>query len=351
VPNSGASLVNILKMCNSFSSVGGDIRISMPVESSETAIDCLKGYGISIPSPYFFPKKLGRFLFILWSVLKSKNENRKIFTRSVEVGFLACVLGVDFVLELHSPHTERPFYIREMLKVILRSNRMILLVAISAALKDMLVRHYSMDERSILVLHDGSDIEIDGVKVNDQVKDIGYIGHLYKGRGIDLILEIARNFPDLNFHIVGGDQKDVEYWKNVSTENMKFYGHITHQEASEIRINMDILLAPYQLDTRTRGGVNSTSWMSPLKVFEYMASGVPFVCSEISVLKEVLQNERNCLLVTANELPEWIRAIDRLKGDREIRQSLAVSAFSDIEQHYSWNNRAKKILNQMSRKE
>ena len=37
--------------------------------------------------------------------------------------------------------------------------------------------------------------------------------------------------------------------------------------------------------------------MSPLKLFEYLASGTPILCSNIKVLREVLKNQYNSILI------------------------------------------------------
>ena len=49
---------------------------------------------------------------------------------------------------------------------------------------------------------------------------VGYVGHLYKGRGIETIVECAKKLSDMTFHIVGGTQKDVNYWKNFINKSL-----------------------------------------------------------------------------------------------------------------------------------
>ena len=43
---------------------------------------------------------------------------------------------------------------------------------------------------------------------------IGYVGHLYKGKGIEVIqLLLNKCNNDIEFHIVGGTEKDINEWK------------------------------------------------------------------------------------------------------------------------------------------
>lgn len=320
----------------------------MPVKNKQDALKSLEGYDVKIPSPFFFSTYLRRIGFIVLSVLKAKSTERIIYTRSVEVSLLASLLSIPNVIELHSPLTERPFYFPKLLNIALRSPYTLKVISISEALKDMVDHIYALEKDRVIVLPDGADVKIKKVELNKDLKKVGYIGHLYKGRGIELILELAKHFRDLEFHIVGGELSDIEHWKNHASSNVIFYGHLSHKEAGEVRHKMDLLLAPYQTKTLTRAGINSTSWMSPLKVFEYMASGIPFISSDLPVLREVL-NEENCTLVTADDMQAWKISIQKMKDDYHLRVMLASQALKDMHTKFSWNNRAKKIIRELQK--
>jgi len=79
-------------------------------------------------------------------------------------------------------------------------------------------------------------------------------------------------------------------------------------------------------------------------MFEYMASGVPLIASDLPVLREVLKPEYNCVMVAPDDIEAWARAILRLSGDSELRNRLASNASNDIIQTHNWRNRAKVIL-------
>ncbi|MCD8568755.1 MAG: glycosyltransferase [Geovibrio sp.] len=82
--------------------------------------------------------------------------------------------------------------------------------------------------------------------------------------------------------------------------------------------------------------------MSPLKIFEYMASKKPIICSDLPVLREVL-NENNSILVQCDSTGEWVEAISRLK-DEQLRGKLAAKAYDDFSEHYTWLKRAESVL-------
>ena len=65
------------------------------------------------------------------------------------------------------------------------------------------------------------------------------------------------------------------------------------EETEKFRLKMDILLAPYQdrVTVAQSDNITTERWMSPLKLFEYMAAGKAIICSDIPVLREILEND------------------------------------------------------------
>ena len=83
----------------------------------------------------------------------------------------------------------------------------------------MFLENGYLNESLIYVAHDGADevsnfdnkIDLSGKKQNLKV---GYVGHLYKGKGMEVISSIAEKLDDdIEIHIIGGFNKDINYWK------------------------------------------------------------------------------------------------------------------------------------------
>ena len=84
--------------------------------------------------------------------------------------------------------------------------------------------------------------------------------------------------------------------------------------------------------------------MSPMKMFEYLASGVPIVSSDLPVLREILHHSVNSLLVPAADLHAWISAVDSLSGNRQLADSLGTRAHQQYLSEHTWIVRANAIL-------
>lgn len=106
----------------------------------------------------------------------------------------------------------------------------------------------------------------------------------------------------------------------------------------------DLVLIPYQPSIRT------VATMSPMKLFEAMASGRPIIASDLATVREIVEHERNALLVDAEDSQAWIAAIERLRDDRDLARTIAEQARRDAEA-YDWSRRAEGILDAIARQQ
>jgi len=89
-------------------------------------------------------------------------------------------------------------------------------------------------------------------------------------------------------------------------------------------------------------GGDIAKYLSPMKLFEYMACGRAIISSDLPVLREIL-NDENAVLLPPDDLTTWVTAIRDLSTNPEQRARLAAQAQQDVIQ-YSWRARAQNIL-------
>ena len=166
-----------------------------------------------------------------------------------------------------------------------------------------------------------------------------YIGKVAKNRGLEIIIKLAENFPKIVFHIIGGDEKEIKYWKNESKnlENIIFHGFINPKDTYKYRNLCDILLAPYM------NADKNFEYMSPIKIFEYMASKTPMICSDSKIIRESL-NEKYTMLVDNEDINAWIKAVEKLYSDKEFRENMVKNVYEYCVQNFTYEARCKKIL-------
>src|SRR5690606_33969333 len=217
------------------------------------------------------------------------------------------------------------------------SRDFIALVVITESLKtDVLEIVGKRYKDNIHVLPDAADI--DRFDYRPQIGapsklKVGYVGSNYPGKGWEII-ELLPERCDNEFHIYGFSHEANSF------SNAKFYGKIPYAQIPEAFNTFDIGLLPNQPDVIMLGGDNIGKYTSPMKLFEYMASGKVIVASDLPVIKEILKDEHNALLVPPDDVRAWVNAINRLDGDRELYRRLQKQAYSDVCDFYSYRARA-----------
>ncbi len=122
-----------------------------------------------------------------------------------------------------------------------------------------------------------------------------------------------------------------------------FAGYRPPAEIPQWLFAADVLAMPYAESLETATGEDTSGWMSPLKMFEYMAAGRPIVASDLPALREVLRHESNALLAAPGRADSLKEQINRLLADEALAERLSCQARADAE-GYTWEKRAETIL-------
>ena len=175
---------------------------------------------------------------------------------------------------------------------------------------------------------------------------IGYTGHMYPGRGVSLILEIASRLPQFSFLLVGGDPHGVRDIQVKLGErklvNVFLTGFVPNTDLPEYQAACDVLLMPYQRMVSASSGGDIGRFLSPMKLFEYLACGRVIISSDLPVLSEVL-NASNAILLPPEKPNLWVSALLDLKENHIRRETLSSNARRDSKA-YSWESRAARIF-------
>ena len=348
-----ANSIHVMKMCQAFADNGHEVVLLAPdrYKEYENGVDDVYEFVRILKFYYKYMK--GKVFFQLFSILKilQKIHPELVYGRYTPGCLISSIFNYKTIFESHSPIWHSGFLDKFSFEIMKKMPSFKRLVVISNALKNMYLENKYLINDKIQVAHDGADEVIDFENKVELLGDknslkVGYVGHLYKGRGIELIIECAKNIKDMTFHIVGGTLEDIMYWKKqvkyLEIENIFFYGFVSPKEAVCYRI-----LAPYANQVSVSGNIGDTSkFMSPLKIFEYMSHKKAIICSDIPVLREVL-SKKNSILVAADNSQEWIIAIEELRN-KKIRNKLSFQALDDFHDRYSWKQRSEKVIEGMN---
>lgn len=345
-----------MKMCESLARVSG-LPVTMYAEklSSVEIRDLFKDYKVAENFQLNLinrPRLKGReWIFAFKTLCRIIGRKSLVFGRRLYPCWFATVSGKKVVFEVHDLVDQDSWITRQLFNRMMRHKNVILIVAITENLRGILMDSYGVDPEKIVVLPDAAS---EVVKSNEQVDSqntmgVGYVGHLYPGKGMEVILELAQLMPEVQFHIIGGRDEDIQKWKNRGRDrkNVTFFGHVPHKYVSDLMARFSIALAPLQKRVEVASGYDIANFTSPLKIFEYMAANKAIVASDIPVLREVLNDMENAILCPPDDIHCWKHAIELLLNDTDLRQRLSSRARKDFERNYTWDGRAKRILSEV----
>jgi len=214
-------------------------------------------------------------------------------------------------------------------------------VAITQALASELRGRFG-DRPDVYVVPDGGPTPSPLVPVSGTSSRplVGYAGHLYPWKGVDVLIHALATLPDVDGLVVGGhpaerDRARVEALADTLhvRERVRFTGQLPPADVPAQLLTASILVLP-----NTPSAI-SERYTSPLKLFEYMALGRPIVASDLPSIREVLTDGETAMLVAPGDPAALAAAIRRLVADPPLAARLASAAHA-LSAHYTWDQRA-----------
>lgn len=369
LPSRSANSVHVMHQCNALDQIG--VKVSLYAKRTkydlfELALELQKNYGVdthnwnltTFHSKISYADTLRIALMAVRPILRAP-RSEIVLSRNLHAAWLLATAQRPILFETH----QLEYGIRKYMQRWIMTQPWVRTIVISECLIDCLEEHHSIKLHDPLVLHDGAPAGVvrllpkyrrEGLAalLNMPVNDLahwsgvcGYFGHLYPGRGIEIIEAMAIARPSCLFLVVGGNDSDVISRRINAPKNLKFIGHVSHQLAQNLQRTVDVLLMPYQQSVSIGiAGHDTARWMSPMKMFEYLAAGVPIISSDLPVLREILLNEKNCILVSPADVNSWTSALDRIINNTEFAEYIGSNAHFQYQREHTWNSRAEKII-------
>jgi glycosyltransferase involved in cell wall biosynthesis len=214
----------------------------------------------------------------------------------------------------------------------------------------------------VIVLPDGVDLDLfEGLPSKDDCRRrlglplgrpiIGYIGRfrtLEMEKGIPELVEAMGDLSSVNgaeplLLCVGGPMDAVPTYLELARrigipqDRLRFVDRVPNIEVPYWIRAFDVALAPFPWVD------HYAYFMSPLKLFEYMATGVPILATDLPSIREVLRHGENAWLVPPSNPKALAEGIRHLLENPALAERLAQQARKDVRQ-YTWKRRAAVIL-------
>jgi len=354
--------MQVMKACQAICQLGHEVHLFLPRQEPHlNSIDLPSFYGLKTHFPIeWLASQPGfhRYDFVFQAVRKARSLNVDIsYVWLLQAGIFSLLAHLPVILELHGPPEGN--FGPALFNLFQRIPGKKRILPITHALANQIQERFNFDVNDPLLTRispNGVDLEkycdLPEPSVARELLGLpplltaGYTGHLYRGRGMTVLMELARRFPDISFLWVGGQPAEVSKWReNFITnkvENITLTGFIQNSQLPMYQAAADILLMPYEKVITGSSGGNSTDYASPMKMFEYMAARRAIISSDLPVIQEIL-NSTNAWLCPPEDIDAWSQAIGCLITDAEKRLVLAKQAWQDV-QKYSWLERSRNAL-------
>lgn len=372
IPSLTANSIQAMKAAQALMQLGHEIKMFAPKETDIVNYESLiTHYGLRLaPDLELLPsiKRLKRLDFILHARRAARKFGAElIYTWLPQSAVLGLWSGYPVVLEMHADNSGLlgAWWMRQFWKA---KGRKVLTVTTSA-LRKALERSTRLPFKDEAVILAPNGVELERyenlpcpAEARRQLNlpeglTIGFTGHIYPGRGADLLFELARQMPAVNFLWVGGEAQSVEFWRGKLNEarmtNVTMTGFVQHERIPLYQAAADVLLMPYSRSVAASSGQDIAEVINPMKMFEYMAAGRAIISADLPSIREVL-NEGNAVLVEAGTwelvIGKWKVEIERLLADESKRTALGAQARRDVEQ-FTWVKRAERIMQKAAGRE
>lgn len=175
---------------------------------------------------------------------------------------------------------------------------------------------------------------------DDRGFTVGFVGTLKPWHGVDVLVRAFATAagPDWRLLVCGdGPERDVlERLARDLGARVDFTGAVAPEHVPDHLASMDVAVAPYP-DAPGH-------YFSPLKVYEYLAAGLPVVASRIGQTEEVLDHDTTGLLVAPGDADALAAALCALRQDPARRRRLGSAGRRLVEDEHGWDRVVDRVL-------
>jgi len=284
------------------------------------------------------------FIFSLFFyVLLHNKKDTLFFTNEMIVAYVLAKLGKKVVYEVHDYPSGHISWYRSTFE------RVAFILVNTDEKKKDLEKEYDVESHKIIVAHNGVDfkkfnstLSKEQARTELSLPEVGrivlYTGSLFAWKGVDMLAEAVKGI-DVDAYFVGGNETDGNAFtqKHTSIENIHVHGHEVHSRMPLWLRAADVLVIPNSAKNAV-----SERHTSPMKLFEYMASGTPIVASDVFSLREILKEGEGYFVPPDDEVA-LRTCIQNVLGERGESSARATKA-QEHAKSLSWTARAESIL-------
>ena len=174
---------------------------------------------------------------------------------------------------------------------------------------------------------------------NDKENAVCYVGGLFYTRGIhEMVAAIGKTDSKL---IMGGNFSPASLINELTNKNgwkkVEYLGFIDREKVNEVyRKSVAGLIMLHPMPSY----IDSL----PVKMFEYMAAGIPIICSDFPLWKEIVETAGCGVCVNPFDAEAIANEITRFCKDKETARKMGENGRKAVEKTYNWATQEKELI-------
>jgi glycosyltransferase involved in cell wall biosynthesis len=358
MPTEKAHGLQVAHMCDALIEVGANLELVLPhrpfIQESiqsyyklrhDIPVTYIPVWNITgiVPFLGFFIQS-SMFAYRVLRYLKSTQYRGSILTRDQFTAFVVSLFARnDIVYEVHTIPKRAHLLYRPIFKRVSR------IVAISNGVRAALIAH-GVPSSKIVIAHDGVSESLmsatsasvselrDELEIPKDRPAVLYLGSFIPWKGVDTYIQAAFKLPAQYYSIaIGGSGDDLRrirtYLTDRPTSSIAVRPYVKQSQALRYYGAADILVLP-----NSSHDITSRLYTSPLKLFEYLATGKPIVSSDLPSLREICEGYDGVWFFRPDDADDLASVLQSVPIDKRFVRDVT---------RFSWDARAKLILGLM----
>ncbi|MBD8872853.1 glycosyltransferase family 4 protein [Rhodanobacter sp. DHB23] len=176
---------------------------------------------------------------------------------------------------------------------------------------------------------------------SERCKNVCYIGSISRARGLKPIIEALPRVPDMGLILCGefADKGFAEELRAMPGWSQVDYRGQVNRDGVRSALNESIAGMVTLLPTRAY--LDSL----PIKMFEYMAAGLPVISSDFPLWRRIVDGAQAGICVDPMSSSAIVEALRNLSGHPMLAARMGEAGRQAVLEKYNWPNEAEKLIN------
>lgn len=217
------------------------------------------------------------------------------------------------------------------------------IVAIAHAIKEDLITYYDYPPEKITVATSATSEQFfePDPPLERKPGEVVYTGSFLSWKGVDTLISSAKYLdPGISISLYGGSGKELSEMQALAKQEgvedkVHIHGFISRNAVANILHKASIGVIP------NNGELEGQRYTSPLKIFEYLAAGLPIISSDLPSMREIISEPENGIFFEPRNAKDLAEKINNLHKSQELQRAMG-KRNAMIGKQKTWANRAKK---------